>query len=163
MTTQEQAQFEREHNRFFHARTGEQIAFCSDRENANVPNMAIRTKPKSEWKTRTGNITVLHSHTDKLNANIPQVAYHRVVNAITLTPVHIAKSADFHVFMEEPDKITLQAVNSKKLFYGERKHGYASLHNIKAHSEPRFIEPFNVQENRKVRITASGKLKLKRF
>lgn len=163
MQDTQQTQFEREHNRFFHARTCEQIPFCSDRENRNVPEMAIRKNPRAQWKTRNGNITVLHAHTEKLNAFIPQVSYHRVSNAVTLNPVIIAKTADQHVFMEDPEKVTLQTVNTKKLFYGERKHGYVSLSNIKAHDQPRFIAPFKVAENRKVRITASGKLKLKRF
>jgi hypothetical protein len=164
-------QHDREFKPFYHPRTLEKIAFCTDNENRNVPEMAIRTKPKSEWKTISGKITVLHSHTEKLNANIPQVAYHRVVNAITETPIAQAKTVfvygidDIETFKLclIPEKTVMQSVNSKKLYFGERKHGYVSLHNIKAHSAPRFIEPFKVQENRKVRITASGKMKLKRF
>jgi hypothetical protein len=163
MQTQEQTQFEREHNRFFHARTGEQIPFCSDRENRNVPQMAIRTNPKAQWKTRSGNITVLHAHTEKLNAFIPQTSYHRVVNAITLSPVIIAKTADQHVFMVEPEKVTLQTVNSKKLFYGERKHGYVSAHTLRTHGSPRFIAPFKVAELPKFRMNKNGKLKPARF
>lgn len=163
----QQQQHDREHKPFYHPRTLEKIAFCSDGENSNIPVMAIRTKPKSTWKTRNGNITVLHSHTERLNANIPQVAYHRVVNAITETPITQAKNVFIYGIDDVeafklcliPEKTVLQAVNSKKLFFGERKHGYVSLHNIKTHSEPRFIEPFNVQKLSKFHIGKGGKLK----
>ena len=149
---------EREHGYFYHPRTGDKIECLSE------VNTAYKTvsKDRAECKINGADFVISVPRSDKVNAFTPQVAYHRIANAICETPIKLSRTADQHVFFETPETTVLRAVNTKKHFYGERKHGYASRSMIETHQTPRFIKPMS-ERPRKLRITASGKLKLRRF
>lgn len=149
---------EREHGLYFHPRTGEKIVCLSE---ANIRYKTI-WKPKAERMIINGDMVIKVPSTDKVNGTIPQIAYHRIVNAITETPVKVCKSGDGHKFLENPATWQLKAVNTKKHYYGERKHGYASKAIIEAHQQPRWNPP-EKEAPHKLRISASGKLKLCRI
>lgn len=157
--TETEKRYIREHGLFTHPRTCELISFVS--ESAIAYRTVHKNKDKSAPITEMNNVKFTFMKTEKLNATLPQVAYNRLVNATCLTPVHIVKGVTFNIW-NAPNQYEYVCPNHKKHYFCERKHGYASLSAIKRAQDPRYIPPIKERE-RKVRITKSGKLKLRRF
>lgn len=106
--------------------------------------------------------------TDTLNANMPFVSSNRLSCAICLDPTKIkhleSESGEFNGYVDitVPKVTNYKMVNTKKGFYVERKHGYASKAKIEVSQKPRFIG-VQLERPNKIRITKTGKIKFKRF